>query len=385
MAVFSREGKEKRERILALDLLRGTFLVVIFINHMAWSPTLYDVLTGQSHLFASAAEGFFVISGMLVGYIYAERILSQTKQTFIRLFKRAGWLYLLSIGFTTLYTLITLFLPPDTVRGQYLSPSIGEFIWNTLTLQLNYGWADFLSRYAIFMVFAPFAIWLAAKKLSWLLALISIAVWYFLGSGPFAHITAWQLIFCAGIIIGYHLPAIEKWVKSWPSTTKRLGKLTLVTTAVFTFAISIILTVILPIIAGEYQHILSPTAFHNIVDIINVRTSLDLSIFARENLALGRILIGTLWFTTLYIIYRQYESAIDKKTKGTLLLLGTNSLYVYGLQSFILFMMDIFLKQPEGASILLKTLVVTNALFLVYVLTYKRTSIRRFRRKVLKV
>lgn len=383
--MFSREGKEKRERILALDLLRGTFLVVIFVNHMAWTPTLFDIITGQSHLFASAAEGFFVISGILVGYIYAGRILTQTKQTFLRLFRRAGWLYLLSIGFTALYTLITLFLPPDTVRGQYLPPSVGDFLVSTLTLQLSYGWADFLSRYAIFMVFAPFAVWLVAKNFSWLLAVISIAIWYFLGSGQFAHITAWQLVFFAGIIIGYYLPAIERWVKSWPAQTKRISKLTLMTTALSTFAFSVVLTVVLPTIAGEYEHILSPTAFHNIVEIINVRTYLDLGIFNKDSLALGRILIGTLWFSSLYIIYRQYESAIDKKTKGSLLLLGTNSLYVYGLQSFILFMMDIFLKQPDGASIILKTLVTANALYLVYVLTYRRASIRSFRRKVLKV
>ncbi len=383
--MFLQGAREKRERIIALDLLRGTFLVAIFINHMAWTPTLFDFITGQSHLFASAAEGFFAISGILVGYIYGPRILKNVKPTFIKLFKRAGWLYLLSISFTTLYTVITLFLPLDTVRSQYLSPSLADFLFNTLTLQFNYGWADFLSRYAVLMALAPFAIWLVAKGKAWLLAAISIVIWLLWRDSPLSHVTAWQLVFMGGIIIGYYLPQIEHAARSLSRQTQRIGYASMLTTTLVTFVFSVILTVLLPIIAGEFASALSPAIYQNILTTIDMRTSWDMTIFNKESLEIGRLLIGTLWFSTLYITYRKYEEIINRKTKGALLLLGTNSLYVYGLQSFILFMMDIFLDPPADTSFILKTLIVANMVCLVYVLTRHRASIKGLRKKAIRI
>lgn len=381
--MFFKEVKQKRERIIALDLLRGVFLVVIFVNHIAWAPTFYDFITGQSHLFASAAEGFFAISGILVGYIYGSRILRKSRDTFIKLWKRAGWLYLLSIAFTTLYTIITLFLPPDTVRSQFLHPSVGEFLFATLTLQFSYGWADFLSRYALLMAFAPFALWLVAKGKAWLLAIISIAVWLILGPWFYAHFTAWQLIFYFAVIIGYYLPSIENYITSLPVRTQRISMITLISVAIATFVSSIILTVLLPIVAGEMKNVLSPQIYTSILNAIDFRSALDMTIFNKETLAPGRILIGIVWFSTLYILFRKYEKTIDEKTRGSLLLLGTNSLYVYGLQSFIIFVMDIFFDPPSGANIILKTIVVTLALILLYSLTYQRSRFTRIRQRTI--
>lgn len=383
--MFSSEGKKKRERIIALDLLRGAFLVAIFVNHIDWSPTLFDFITGQSRLFASAAEGFFAISGILVGYIYGPKVLKQTKDTFLRLFRRAGWLYLLTIGFTTLYTVITLFLPPETVRSQFLHPTFFDFLFNTVTLQFNYGWADFLSRYAVLMAFAPFVIWLVAKGKGWLVALVSFLVWFFLRDSNFNHFTAWQIIFFAGICIGYYLPTIEGKVLSIPSHLKRFAWPALLSFSVITFFLNIIAAVLLPIVAGELESVTSPVLYSNILTIIDIRTALDTSWFNKETLEIGRLIIGTIWFATLYILFRKNEDKINSKTKGSLLLLGTNSLYVYGLQSFILFMMDIFLDAPDAASFLLKTLVVANAVVLVYVLTKHRVRIRGYRKRIVRI
>lgn len=383
--MFLRDSKKKRERIIALDLLRGTFLIVIFVNHIGWSPTLFDIFTGRSHLFASAAEGFFAISGVLVGYIYGPRILKKTKETFTHLLRRAGWLYILSISFTFLYVFLSLFVPPGTLRQQPGVPDLMTLIISNLTLQYDYGWADFLSRYAVLMVLAPFALWVVAKGRWWLAALISVAVWATVGQTFYSAVTAWQLIFVGGIIIGYYLPQIEETVKSFAPTTKRYLSTSLFTVALSTFVVSVVLTIVLPTVLGEFSAALSPTMVNVFNDLINFRFTLDHSIFDRDTLAIGRIIIGTIWFASLYIIYRRYENKINSATKGTLLLLGTNSLYVYGLQAFILFMMDIFLAPPADADIILKTLITMNAVYLVYLATKHRASLRGLRRKIIRV
>lgn len=381
--MFLSEVNLQRKRIIALDLLRGAFLVAIFINHTAWTPTLYDFITGQSHLFASAAEGFFAISGVLVGYIYAPRILRKTKETFKKLWKRAAWLYLLSVGFTWLYSFITLLLPPDTVREQYLYSDINAFLFDTLTLQFNYGWADFLARYSLLMLFAPFALWLIAKNKAWLLAIISIGIWFTIGQWAYTHFTAWQVIFYISVILGAYLPYIEKNISQLPPKSRSASLIVLYITAIVTFVISILLTVVLPIIAGEFKNTLSTPVYQAILMLIDFRTFLDTGLFAKDTLAIGRILIGVIWFTSLYILFRRYEKTIDEKTKGSLLLLGTNSLYVYGLQSVIIFAMDIFLDPPAGANIITKTIVVTLALILVYLLTYQRSHFTRIRQRTI--
>jgi hypothetical protein len=358
---------------------------VIFVNHIGWSPTLFDIFTGRSHLFASAAEGFFAISGVLVGYIYGPRILKKTKETFTHLLRRAGWLYILSISFTFLYVFLSLFVPPGTLRQQPGVPDLMTLIISNLTLQYDYGWADFLSRYAVLMVLAPFALWVVAKGRWWLAALISVAVWATVGQTFYSAVTAWQLIFVGGIIIGYYLPQIEETVKSFAPTTKRYLSTSLFTVALSTFVVSVVLTIVLPTVLGEFSAALSPTMVNVFNDLINFRFTLDHSIFDRDTLAIGRIIIGTIWFASLYIIYRRYENKINSATKGTLLLLGTNSLYVYGLQAFILFMMDIFLAPPADADIILKTLITMNAVYLVYLATKHRASLRGLRRKIIRV
>lgn len=383
--MFLRDSKKKRERIIALDLLRGTFLVVIFVNHIGWSPTLFDIFTGRSHLFASAAEGFFAISGVLVGYIYGPRILKKTRETFTHLLRRAGWLYILSISFTFLYAFLSLLLPPDTLRQQPGVPDLMTLIVSNLTLQYDFGWADFLSRYAVLMVIAPFALWLVAKGRWWLVAAISVATWATIGQTFYSVVTAWQLIFVGGIIIGYYLPQIEETLKALAPSTKRYLSTSLLTVALTTFIVSVALTIVLPTVLGEFPTALSPAMAATFNDLINFRFTLDQSIFERDTLAIGRIIIGTIWFASLYIIYRRYEDKINSATKGTLLLLGTNSLYVYGLQAFILFMMDIFLAPPADADIILKTLVTMNAIYLVYLATKHRASLRGLRRKIIRV
>lgn len=67
-------AENKRPRILALDLLRGAFLVAIIVDHLHWGPSWFRLLSGGGKMFTSPAEGFFAISGILVGYIYGPRM-----------------------------------------------------------------------------------------------------------------------------------------------------------------------------------------------------------------------------------------------------------------------------------------------------------------------
>ncbi|MBC7942939.1 OpgC domain-containing protein [Candidatus Saccharibacteria bacterium] len=353
----------RRQRILALDLLRGLFLVVIIVNHIAWSPSLFEFVTGKSALFASAAEGFFAISGILVGYIYGPKILEKTKHTVKRLWKRAGLLYALSIGLTLLFAASAYLLPEGSVRLPLWDRSLGSFLFNTFTLRHSFGWTDFLARYSLFMLLAPAVLWLIAKHKTALVGIASVLIWFFLRQNDlFLPFSAWQIIFVFGIMIGYHLPAIEQWFGSKSKAVRQQTYVSLSCLSLATFVFSMGLYIILPYLAANYTPLFSADF---LASAATTRQTLA-PYFSKEHLDLGRLLIGTLWFTNLYLVFRHHEQTLHKFTFGILEALGKRSLIVYVTHGFVIFAMDILFQPSEIHSLIVNTLVTGLTIFAIY-------------------
>lgn len=60
---------QKTNRLDYLDYLRGYFVVVIITDHLWRYPSLFSLITGEARLWMTAAEGFVMISGFLIGYV----------------------------------------------------------------------------------------------------------------------------------------------------------------------------------------------------------------------------------------------------------------------------------------------------------------------------
>lgn len=71
-----------KKRIIAFDTMRGLFMATIIIDHLgtAFGISLFIFLTGGGGLPVSAAEGFFLLSGFMVGFVYAPKFLAQRKK-----------------------------------------------------------------------------------------------------------------------------------------------------------------------------------------------------------------------------------------------------------------------------------------------------------------
>lgn len=370
-----------RERVLAFDLIRGLFLVLIIINHMAasYGPSLLQLFTGASRLPASAAEGFFLISGIMVGYVYGPKILTKTKETFKKLWKRAGLLWLLCVFFTLFYTAITLHFP-DSEKFVTLYNRDGiSFLYNTFLLRYSFGWTDFLSRYAWFMALAPFVLLLIAKRLHWLAALVSIGIWvFFRSTEQLLPFSAWQIIFVTGIFIGYYFPAIENFFTELPKRTRTILAHTVVWLSVITITISILGYVTVPWIATHYT---LPGITESPIGIVTAPIVTTLADYIdKATLDPLRLAIGTLWFTAIFILFRRYENNINKGTRGVLEVLGKNSLFVYCLHAFLLFIIDILLRPVGGSDrIIVNTLLAIVVVIVVYSITVNRRRIRSYR------
>ncbi|HBH77189.1 TPA: hypothetical protein DDX46_00375 [Candidatus Saccharibacteria bacterium] len=371
----------KRQRILALDLLRGLFLLIILADHLRWAPSFFfQFATAYTGMVASAAEGFFIISGILVGYIYGPRILHSTRRTTLKIWKRAFLLYALAVSFTLLYSLWASFLPEGYSRSStLLASSVGDAILGALSLTYTYGWADFLSRYAVFMLAAPLTLWLIAKRKAYIVLIVSGLIWLlFREVTPWLIFAAWQVIFFAGVVIGYYLPKIESEAKK--TNNRKCALKLLVYISVTSFILTAIFIAIPPLLLLSFDTIINNDVT-NILNRINGVREHILIYFDKSTMSVCRLTVGALWFVGLYTIFRKHEIIINKRSRGILLLLGQYSLFVYSTQAFLIFTIDTFLPTTSGPNppfILLNTLFGILSATLIYIITKlyaKRTTV----------
>jgi len=324
--------KSVSERILAFDLLRGYFLCVILFNHLQYYPSGLDFLTGRGILYASTAEGFFVVSGIVLGIVRGRKLLAQPLKVATKLlWKRALQLYLTTIVLTLLFTVVgQLFIGNPGLKygiftdwGQWWT-----LIRDTVTLSYTYGWADFLRMYAIFIFFAPLALWFLRKGQWVAMLLISFGIWALYPFVP--QVTAisqpfsWQFIFFAGFTIGFYWETIlARWRALAIKTRKIIG---------WSFATAFVISLLgsfMLVFGHEFSGALGThlTSLHRLVE-----TNFD-----KDRLPIPRMLLGAVWFWGLFYIVRRFESWITKHFGWLLLEFGANSLYVYTISAFVVF------------------------------------------------
>ena len=354
-------------RILTLDLMRGYLLLVILIDHLAKFPGFFELFTGKGWLWVSAAEGFFLISGIMVGLLRGRQ--AKTKGLgFVTksILRRSVELYLWGAALTVLFTVVgwTVISNPGLKDG-IATFSFGEVVWKTLSFQYIYGWADFLVYYAVFMAFSPLAIWLLTKNKAWVVMLASIGVWLFREQTVFA---ALQILFVIGLIVGYYLPELKnKWSKL-ALTTKRTIKRSVYSIA----SISAFLSV--GVVHGRewLGHLgLDNSMIYSFFSLVDQFTA---GLFDKWTMDPGRVALSLIWFVAFYFIFRSNEQKIIKYFGWLLLPIGQNSLQVYIAHSFIVFAVWLIWPFSQGLvmNIVLNILCIGILADIIYVYVHGR-------------
>ncbi|HZP55421.1 MAG TPA: OpgC domain-containing protein, partial [Candidatus Saccharimonadales bacterium] len=172
--------KAKTNRIMAIDLIRGLFLLVIMIDHVELYPNGWDYLTGRGRLWVSAAEGFFFLSGLLIGMIYKRRTHLGMRFIFKKMWKRALELYIVGTLLTFIFLAWVEFTHHAPIKDTLPSPFPWlHYIGQALLTRFTYGWGDFLVHFAALMIIAPFIFYLLTRRKLWL-ALVAIAAMWLL-------------------------------------------------------------------------------------------------------------------------------------------------------------------------------------------------------------
>lgn len=338
---ISKESMFKLPRILTFDLLRGYFLVAIILDHLSYYPNLLDWWSGRGNLFVSSAEGFFFISGIVLGIVRGAKLADQPFIVSAKLLlKRGVQLYITAVILMLLFTFVGWFFleNPGLKDGIRLpSENIVDIIWGGLTFKYIYGWADYLRLYAIFILAAPAAVWLLRRGLWYVVLAISIIIWSQFPHSPLetaelSQVYSWQLIFFGGLVVGFYWQPISAW---WLALSLRLRKI-LTGSTIIVAVLTMITGFMLAYGTDLFQ--LGP-AYKNGFESLH-------PYFVKESLPPSRLLLFTIWFSAAFWFFWKFEKQIVRFFGWLFMSFGTNSLYIYTLQAFLVFFLHLLIPGP---------------------------------------
>lgn len=301
-------------------------------------PSLFGYISGEALLWVTAAEGFVIISGLLVGYVRGRKNEQlPLKSVTAKLIKRALLLYSTSVVASIIYTSIVWYV--DFAGGMPgMLVDTGDWttlIVKTLTLQHTFVWIHFLTLYAVFLAISPVTIWLMRRGFAWLvivLSLITLAV----GWETSNQILQWQALFFIPATVGYSLDSVRNWWSGHTLSWKKYASWSGIGLTAMCIATSAILA--LPLLASD------PT-----IDWVNN------GLFSKEVLSIWRLIMAFVWFIGFLFLFIKIKPWIDTYLSWLLLPIGTRSLSAYIIHGLAICIISYF--TIAGDSLLINTLI----------------------------
>lgn len=334
------KAQKKSNRIVAFDVLRGFFLVVILINHIELYPNGFDYFTGRGRLFVSAAEGFFFMSGLLIGLVYRRRLHLGMFFIFKKMWTRALELYLGSVILSLLFTAVAIWLNHPNIK--YGLPALPidwmHTVKEALLMRYGFGWADFLDRFAILMFLAPFGFYMLAKRKWALLALVSFTAWLFRGQ---SFTLAWQAIFALGMVLGFYWNQLTNRWNKLSATSQHKIRVSVASLAIISFVASYLSVYVLSVLnekINALSHGWQQFTYH-----WNSANDWVWQFAQKWTMGPLRIVLFLLWFFTMFMWVQRHYKLINKYTLGVIEMFGQNSLFVYIAHAFIVFIFKFFI------------------------------------------
>ncbi len=367
---MSKPEKRKIPRIVTFDVMRGFFLIAILVNHIYFFPNYLDWLGMRGALLVTTAEGFFLLSGVVLGVVRGAKLVDAPfRDVATIVLKRALQLYITYVIMVIAFTLIAwnFYMDnPGLKWGVMTDQSLLRLVWETMTSQYTYGWADYLRYYAFYIAVSPIALWLLRKGKWYLVLAASFVVW--LLAPDFSTMEwhdiellqpiPWQIIFFSGLVIGFHWPAISDWCTKRRKVLTRFVAIPLVTIATLTFAWNIFSVFAVEFIANAWTQALHDSAY-----------SLRMDEFDKEQMPLIRFALFMLWFWAWFLVIEWLQKPVVKYTGWLLIPFGTNSLYVYTLHAVIVFFIHLYFSSTTP---ILNFIITAGSIALIYLAIRKQ-------------
>jgi len=203
-----------RNRVHAIDAIRGFCLANILVNHMT-AGVLHN-LSPSNLGFSDSAEIFVFLAGVSTFLAYGDLGFGRTVLT---LWKRAAKLYkynlmVIAASLAGLVAIAGLVGAPAMLDARFLrvlnETPLGVLVWNIASLRQSVGYSMVLRLYIALMVMAPVFVWLASRRWWWPLP-PAAAIWILAGHFGWVDrdsltgvrltltILPWSLMFACGL------------------------------------------------------------------------------------------------------------------------------------------------------------------------------------------
>ncbi len=245
------------KRFEIIDGMRGYFLVFMLINHLIFVGGYWMMeVNHRQFAFVEDAQGFVFLSGLLIGMVYARKMIKNGYEKGRQLlFDRAFELYRYAMG-TVMAVLVVQLILPDAQRLWYNWLGTTNFdeplrLAAIATFLFQPTFMDILPQYIVYMLFAPPLVWLCLRG-KWAHVLAgSLIVWMAAQLGLQRFLTeplnalvmgpdeqgirasfnmlGWQIVFFSAMVIGV-LTAQNKiaWTRIFSPEKTMLPKVALV-------------------------------------------------------------------------------------------------------------------------------------------------------------
>jgi len=205
----------------------------------------FSYLSGQGKLWTSAAEMFFLLSGITFGIVRGPKIASDFKVVMRKSWRRAGGIYLLHIGLVCYAILLGFFCISHNLTyldAQSLPTITGvPLLTSIISFHFPIGLADFLMYYAIYLLIAPFALYALRTRVWFLIPLTSVFIYSLSTFLPYGNFAQWQFYFFAGLTLARFRQPIITTIYSLPPALYRAFYRTVTMAALITIIIGSLL------------------------------------------------------------------------------------------------------------------------------------------------
>jgi hypothetical protein len=365
--------KQPKQRVLAIDYFRGVLILIVILNHAAIFSKPFSYLVGDGGLWTSAAELFLVLSGLTFAIVRGPQVLSNFKQVLKKSVRRAAIIYAVNIAVVFLSLLLALIFVshglPNDVDGPLPTKNGMPLAISILTYTYSIGWASFLMYFSIFVLLAPFAMYLLKTKYWAALPTASLAIFIAAHSQAthsiYVSFGIWQIYFAMGLIIGRFRHSLNGLNKTIKPRLLEYSKLAVLYVAGAMLGISALLNFpIYPFIGhlaqGGWLPIKVQAAY---IHLLSYKPLFD-NLFMNTRTGWLRPLMTLFVFTAGYIIYKKYERKILDKSGKFMITMGQNTISIFAAQAIII---------PVIAALNLPNALVMNTIltsFLILVMWY---------------
>lgn len=353
-------------------------MLCILINHLSIFPSAWQFFTGRGTLWVSAAEGFFFVSGIMLGLIRGReyRASNQLWPVAKKIINRSWRLYLANAIVVLIMIIIAHDLlamsPSNAIKAGY--PGFNTFyqtIFQIITLQTTYGWADFLAFYVIFLLFSIPMLWLLKQKMWYLVIGLAILAWFEprLAEFPFDKFYFfWSSYFFIGVVVGYHYYDLQTWFRSLSHKLKLTIPYVVVSVFIFSLTANWLINLSAKDYFNSFPEIIKPL----FVFLGSLHALTEANLYA-ERMGVWRLAVFFIWASGLFFIFQKLKPYLVKWLDWLLGEFGRQSLRVYIVNAFTTFIVLLYLK-PSG---FLVNTVVSGIYVLVVLLIIKLKIVKK--------